>query len=349
MSSMISLPSEISVSKLEFGPVKVLDSGGKSVNIRYEGRNLMLETPSLNVPYGVNKFDKTPGAPVKYSVDLSFRGADDNEEIRGLQEFLEAFDERMIDAGIENADKWFKMKGVSREVIKAFYTPVVKISVDKEGNPKPYPPTFKLALRKRMIRKAGDKSGTPDPADNVGAFDTKFYNAQEKDAKGAIAEFDGGLKIDDLLPKRSQVGAIIQCTGIWFAGGKYGTTWKVVQLRVDSQPEQIRGPAFRSEAPDIRAFTAARGGAGTGGGYGGYDDDAGDDAGEESVVAAALPVVAPKPAAAKPAPVATFDEELVTDPIAVPAPKPKAAAAAAPAAETGEKKKKLVPKAKATA
>jgi hypothetical protein len=335
MSSMISLPSEISVSKLEFGPVKVLDSGGKSVNIRYEGRNLMIETPSLNVPYGVNKYDKTPGAPIKYSVDLSFRGADDNEEIRALQEFMEAFDERMIDVGMENADKWFKMKAPSREVIKAFYTPLVKVSVDKDGNPKPYPPTFKLALRKRIAK----KGEAPDPSENVRAFETKFYNAQEKDGKGAIAEFDGGLKIDELLPKRSQVGAIIQCTGIWFAGGKYGTTWKVVQMRVDSQPEQIRGPAFRSEAPDIRAFTAARGGAGTGGGY--DDDEAGDDGGEESVVAAVTPapvVAKPKAAVAAPAPAPTFDEEAVTEPIAVP--KPKAAAS---------EKKRLVPKAKATA
>jgi hypothetical protein len=344
MSSMISLPSEISVSKLEFGPVKVLDSGGKSVNIRYEGRNLMIETPSLNVPYGVNKYDKTPGAPVKYSIDLSFRGADDNEEIRALQDFLEAFDERMIDAGIENADKWFKMKSPSREVIKAFYTPLVKVSVDKEGNPKPYPPTFKLALRKRIAK----KGESPDPSENVRAFETKFYNAQEKDTKGAIAEFDGSLKIDELLPKRSQVGAIIQCTGIWFAGGKYGTTWKVVQLRVDSQPEQIRGPAFRSEAPDIRAFTS-RMGAGAGAGYEGYGGDEYDDAGiEDSVVAAALPVAKPKAAAAAvaaPAPAPTFDEEAVTEPIAVPV---KAKVAAAPA-EGGEKKKKLVPKAKATA
>jgi hypothetical protein len=336
MSSMISLPSEISVSKLEFGPVKVLDSGGKSVNIRYEGRNLMIETPSLNVPYGVNKYDKTPGAPIKYSVDLSFRGADDNEEIRALQDFMEAFDERMIDVGMENADKWFKMKAPSREVIKAFYTPLVKVSVDKEGNPKPYPPTFKLALRKRIAK----KGEAPDPSENVRAFETKFYNAQEKDAKGAISEFDSGLKIDELLPKRSQVGSIIQCTGIWFAGGKYGTTWKVVQMRVDSQPEQIRGPAFRSEAPDIRAFTARTGGAAAAG-YGGYgDDEAGEDEGgaEESVVAAALPVVAAKPKVVA-APAATFDDENVVDAVVVPAAKPKA---------TGEKKK-LVPKAKATA
>ena len=69
MSSLTHFPSDIKVSTIEFGPVKLLDSGGKSVNIRYEGRNLMLETPSLSVPYGVNVFDKQ--GPPKFSVDLS--------------------------------------------------------------------------------------------------------------------------------------------------------------------------------------------------------------------------------------------------------------------------------------
>jgi hypothetical protein len=120
----------------------------------------------------------------------------------------------------------------------------------------------------------------------------------------------------------------MQCTGIWFAGGKYGTTWKAVQVRVDSQPEQIRGPAFRSfatDAPDIKAYTArltaaapATGGAGTGGDGDGYDDeDAGDDAG--GVLAAVAPVTAAKKtvAAVAPAP-AAFEEEQVAEPVAVP-------------------------------
>lgn len=330
MSSMIHSPADIKASKLEFQPVKILDNGGKSVNIRYEGRNLMVETPSLNVPYGVNIFDKTPGAPVKFSVDLSLRGADENEGVRSLQDFLEAFDERMIDAGVENAGKWFKMSNPNREVIKAFYTPVVKISRDAAGNPKPYPPTFKLSLRKKI--KKGEK---PDAsaASEVGRFETEFYNAAERDGKGQVVSFDVDSGLETVLPKRSQVTAIIQCTGVWFAGGKFGTTWKAVQVRVDSQPEQIRGPAFKSDAPDIRAFVAKKlpaaatataaavGGAGDG--YGGADDDEedDDDAEEEaSLMAAVAPkaVVVAKPAPAPvPAP-AAFEEEAVAEPIPVP-------------------------------
>jgi len=296
MTSMISTPSDITVSKIEFGPVKLLDSGGKTVNLRYEGRNLMMETPSLNVPYGVSVFDKQ--GPPKYSVDLSLRGAEDNEQVRALQDFLEAFDERMIDAGVENAGKWFKMNNPNREVIKAFYTPLVKISRDPQGNPKPYPPTFKFALRGKKGAQAGPSSGD---------FEADFYNASERDAKGQIAKFAPELSMDQVLCKRSQVTAIIQCTGVWFAGGKFGTTWKAVQVRVDSQPDQIRGPAFRSEAPDIRAFVSKGLGAKV-------EED--DDAEEVPVPVKKAPTPAPAPA---PAPAsAAFEEEEVAEPLPVP-------------------------------
>ncbi len=305
---MIQNPADVTVSKIEFSPLKILDSGGKSVNLRYEGRNLMLETPSLSVPYGVNVFDKTPGAPPKFSVDLSLRGAEDNEAIGALQKFLEEFDERMIDAGVENAGKWFKMANPNRDVIKAFYTPLVKVSRDAAGNPKPYPPTFKVSLRKKKD----------------GSFETDFYNGAERDEKGQIVAFDKETPLEQILPKRSQVTAIIACTGIWFAGGKFGTTWKSVQMRVDSQPEQIRGPAFKSDAPDIRAFVSkslgskASGGAGAAAAASSYGEDE-DDVEDDSAIAAVLPpkkvaASAPAPAAAA----AAFEEEAVAEPVPVP-------------------------------
>jgi len=297
---MISSPSDIDVSKIEFTAPKILDNGGKSVNLRYEGRNLMLETPSLNVPYGRNVFDKN--GPPKYSVDLSLRGADTDEAVGALQTFLEAFDERMIDAGVENAGKWFKMSNPNREVIKAFYTPLVKISRDPQGNPKPYPPTIKLALRGKKGAQATEASGS---------FETDFYNAGEKDGKGQIAKFAPDMPLEQVLCKRSQVTAIVQCTGVWFAGGKFGTTWKAVQVRVDSQPEQIRGPAFRSDAPDIRAFVSKKLAAAA---VEEEEEDAEEE--EEEVVAAVLPKAVAKPVL-KAAP-AFVEEEAVAEPVPMP-------------------------------
>jgi hypothetical protein len=316
MSSLVSIPSEITVSKIEFGPVKLLDNGGKTVNVRYEGRNIMTETPSLNVPYGVNVYDKTPGAPPKYSVDLSLRGADDNEDVKAFQDFLEGFDERMIDAGVENASKWFKMNNPNREVIKAFYTPLLKYSRDPAGNLKPYPPTVKLSLRKTK--------GAPATGTQIGTFQSKFYDpSAELNDKGEISEFAPGTDINQVLSKRSQVTAIMQCTGVWFAGGKFGTTWTTTQFRVDSQPAQIRGPAFRSEAPDIRAFVAknlassASSAASASHPYETEEAEDEEDAEEETVVAAVLPPKKAAVPAAAPKPSA-FVEEAVAEPVPVP-------------------------------
>jgi hypothetical protein len=300
---MISSPSEITASKIEFSPIKVLDNGGKAVNVRYEGRNVMIETPSMNIPFGVSLFDKQ--GPAKYSVDLSFRGMDDNKAVKEFNNFLEAFDERMVDAGVENASKWFKMANPNREVIKAFYTPVLKISRDPAGNPKPYPPTMKVALRKRKD----------------GKFEADFYNGTTRDADGKPSSFTADTPIDNIMPKRSSASFIIQCTGVWFAGGKFGTSWKAVQVRVDTMPEQIRGLAFRSDASDIRTFVRKEKVAEKEDAELEEDEVDDEEEGEdEGVVAAVLPkkatVAAPAPAPA-PAP-ATFQEETVVEPLPVP-------------------------------
>jgi hypothetical protein len=318
MSSMIQSPSDVTASKIEFGPVKLLDSGGKSVNIRYEGRNLMLETPSLSVPYGVSVFDKQ--GPPKFSLDLSLRGADENEQVGAFKNFLEEFDERMVDAGVENAGKWFKMNNPNRDVIKAFYTPLVKISRNPDGTPKDYPPTFKLSLRKKIAK----KGEAADPSKEIRAFETDFYDGTTKSEGGQITAFDRTQTVDDVLPKRSQCTVIIQCTGVWFAGGKFGTTWKAVQLRVDNQPEQIRGPAFKSDAPDVRAFLSNKLAA-QAAEAGGDDSEEDEGSEEESAAAAVVAAAAPKKTFGKaapapaPTPVATFEEENVVE--AVPAPK----------------------------
>jgi hypothetical protein len=213
-------------------------------------------------------------------------------------------------------------------VIKAFYTPLVKVSRDAAGAPKPYPPTFKLALRKKLPKKGGAGGAgvaAVDPSTQISSFETEFYDpSAATDDKGKMSLFPGATAVDQVLVKRSQVSVIAQCTGIWFAGGKFGTTWKSTQIRVDSQPEQIRGPAFRSDAPDIRAFIAKKVAAEAASAAEAGGDEYEDDAEEESAVSAVLP---PKKAAATvspaaPAPAApaapAFVEESVAEPIPVP-------------------------------
>jgi hypothetical protein len=53
------------------------------------------------------------------------------------------------------------------------------------------------------------------------------------------------------------VTVLIQCTSVWFAGSKFGLSWKAKQIRMDRVPESIRGYAFL-EDDDAPARPAAR-------------------------------------------------------------------------------------------
>ena len=44
--------------------------------------------------------------------------------------------------------------------------------------------------------------------------------------------------------KGASLTTLIQCTSVWFAGSKFGLSWKALQIRMDKVPESIRGYAF---------------------------------------------------------------------------------------------------------
>jgi hypothetical protein len=43
-----------------------------------------------------------------------------------------------------------------------------------------------------------------------------------------------------LMPKATHLTGLIQCTGLWFAGGKFGCTWKLLQAKLQ-QPVRLVG------------------------------------------------------------------------------------------------------------
>jgi hypothetical protein len=291
MASSVTIPSDFDASKITFRAPKVLDSGAKQVYLDYEGRALLTQTASMPLPYGLNTFDKA--GPTTYSVDLSFRGMETDPKVKHFYDMMVAFDELLIEAGIKNSQAWFKMPNASREVIKAFYTPSVKVSLDKDGKPKPYPPTFKVKLPK--------KNGT---------FETSFYDTEKRPYEG--------VSVEELRVKGARGVFLVKCTGLWFAGSKFGATWKASQVKMDQVPERARGAQFLDDdevpaVPQRKAAAASKFAAGS--------DD------EEDVVAAVLP---PKKTAA---PAAEEEEdgeegaEEEDDVVEAPPPPPKKAVA----------------------
>lgn len=240
MSSPIVQSASFSASKVSISQPKLLDSGGKLAYLNYgDARSLVMQTPSLPSPFGLNVFDKN--GPPKYSLDLALRGyngATPNPKVKSFFDALTSLDEFMIDQGVKNSKLWFKAD-MKREVVQAFYTPTVKFGRDKEGNQTPYPPNVKLQLRR-----------TRDGA----GFEAEFYDEKSKTNPNAKPIKD--VPVEEMLVKKVEVTALMQCTGVWFAGGKYGLSWKAVQVRLDSVPAGLSRNAF---LVDEEEFSARRG------------------------------------------------------------------------------------------
>ena len=217
MSSVV-YSSTLDTSRITISALRSLQSGAKSAYLNYGGERLVMQSAvSMSVPFGLNCADKF--GPPTYSVELSFRGHEQRPEIKEFMQAMNSLDEFMLNEGVKNSKSWFKAD-LSRDVVKAFYTPLVKYSMDKSGNVLSYPPNLKLKLPK-----------------NNDEFEAKFYDVNGTPYKG--------VPVEDLLVKGVQVTAIMECTGVWFAGSKFGLTWKAKQIAVHKLPERISDFAFK--------------------------------------------------------------------------------------------------------
>jgi hypothetical protein len=220
MSSNVLQPANFSSKNVSISVPKSLQnqSGAKQAYLNYSGDRLLMQTAvGMAVPFGLNvsEFGPTP----TYSVGLSFRGVDHRPELKEFMDKLEELDEKMLTEGVKNSKAWFKAD-LGRDVIKAFYTPCLKYSKDKEGNVLSYPPTISLKLRK-----------------TDGQFDTKFYDVAGNPYKD--------VPVEELLQKGVQVTAIMECGGVWFAGSKFGVTWRAKQMVVHELPKKMGDFAFK--------------------------------------------------------------------------------------------------------
>lgn len=228
MSSPITQIASFSTSKITITQPKMLESGGKMAYLNYgDGKPLVLQTPSLPSPFGLSIFDKT--SPPKYSLDLALRGYQDNAKVKQFHDVLSSLDAFMVDLGVKNSKAWFA-KEKSKDIIEDAYSTILKISRDKEGNPKPYPPSIKLQLKK---------------ARGSDEFECKFYDAKSK--LDPHAKPLTGIPLEEMLPKKVEVTALIQCTGVWFAGGKFGLSWKALKICLDRVPTSLGDVAFAAE------------------------------------------------------------------------------------------------------
>ena len=271
------LASEFDASKLSFGEVKpVGQSGAKAVNMNYSGSSLVMQVSNLDVPYGLNVEDKF--GPTKYSLNLSLRDYDSNPKVKAIYEALSALDERVM---AECVDKnWLKKPGMTQQILgqMKLYKPTVKFSEDQNGNRKPYPPTVKVALRKKNEK-----------------FETVFYDQDKKEIKD--------VPVEDLIVKRMTATVLMECTGVWISSVGCGLSWKAKQLKVVSRPDGVRGYGFKDEDEDDapRAAAAPRHAPASKASFAAAFDEDDEEVDDEAVVAETAPLATPAPVVEEPA------------------------------------------------
>jgi hypothetical protein len=218
MVSTILNTNNVNVDSITFSNPKTLDNGCKMIFVNHDSSPMVMQIPEMVAPFGIKKWENMNGGIDKYNLDLAFRDIDKNPAMQAFHDKLVAIDNKFIDAGILNSMAWLKKREV-REVIEALYTPLVKVSKDKNGEPNnKYPPSIKLQVPYNAIEKK---------------FDFPVYDKSRTEIDLNTVDLTG-----------ASVTAIIQFNGVWIASGKFGCTMKIVQLRVELKGGAIKGYAF---------------------------------------------------------------------------------------------------------
>ena len=223
MSGTIIKISDLDVSKISFSDPVANSYGGHSINVRYGGQPLLVQTPKMKLPFGMGTYqDEKNPSNVKYSFDFSFAGYELGSDgkpmspaIRAMHDKLIELDAVLVKGAIANTQAWFPKMEVDDDhqflvkTLKRNLRPSVKVS--KQATK--YPPTMKTNIKEYVDKKDGQTK----------YFGAKFFDA-DKNAINNIIEYN--------VPKYSEAIAILRPKVTFNGGDKYGFSWDISQARV---------------------------------------------------------------------------------------------------------------------
>ena len=207
---------------------KVNASGGKSIGVinNKSMKGLYISTP-LMLTWGINEnVDEKTGVK-SYDMALQFPKPEySNDNTEAFLTNLKAFENKIKQDALSNSKDWFNKQKMSMEVVDALWTPMLKYPRDQTTKEFDYdrPPTLRIKLN------------TWD-----GVFKCELYDMEQQQ----IFPNDSGLLPPDLIMKATNVATVIQCGGLWFASGKFGVTWRLIQAVVKPK-ESLQGKCLIS-------------------------------------------------------------------------------------------------------
>ena len=119
---------------------------------------------------------------------------------------MEDNEQKIIDDAVQYREPWFKDSDLDRKMVEKFFSPIIKVDKDKNTGKVvgKYPPTIRFKL----------------PYDNENErFNFSSFNMNDEsiDLMDIIGKLKGGKAL-----------LIVELNSIWFAGGKFGCTWKLI-------------------------------------------------------------------------------------------------------------------------
>ena len=226
MSEMLINGTELSTDDVYYTKPKINQSGGKNVGILNNAhkKTLCISTP-LMLTWGINENDFEGRGNKSYDLSLQFpREQDSNysDETEKLLKNLSDFEAKIKSDAVTNCKEWFNKK-MTLEQIDVLWTPMLKYPKDQETlePDKTRKPTLRVKLQYY------DK-----------VFKMELYDTDRQ--RIFPSNDNSGVMPMNLIDKGQNIAAVIQCGGIWFANGKFGVTWKLVQAMVKPK-ESFRG------------------------------------------------------------------------------------------------------------
>lgn len=228
---------------IKYSKPKVNASGGKAVNIvnAKDGQVLNLSTP-LVLTWGVQEFvDEKTG---KKTYDMALQFPKEDYATPATTNFLNAMknlEDKLKADAVANSKDWFNKQKMEAVVVDALWTPMLRYPKDPHtGEPDlNRAPTMKVKLN------YWDNEFT-----NTEIYDMDqklLFGPDKNDGKGPI----------ELVSKATNVAVVMRCGGLWFANGKFGVTWRLVQAVVKPRPT-LAGKCHISLNADERSKLASQ-------------------------------------------------------------------------------------------
>jgi hypothetical protein len=219
------------VENIRYSAPKAGGSGGKSVNILNKSTNsgLRVSTPLL-LTWGASDFiDAATGkGNGKYEMALQFPSEEyKTEDATAFLQTMMAFENKIKQDALTYSKEWFGKVHKNAEVINALWTPMLKYSKDKfTGEPD---------LSKAPVLRVKLPFW-----ENV--WKCEIYDEDNNSLFPNVS--NPTLSPIDFIQKGTNVAILMQCGGLWFANGKFGMTWKLIQAMTQKPRASLTGKCF---------------------------------------------------------------------------------------------------------